>query len=107
VPSDERALATWLAGRDDVALAETFAVRGVSPAATWHDFFDVAENLLDPASIDRAVAQLPRPVLAALATDAATGAAASLWQTQTAVPSRSCGPASRPPGHRIPTRSLP
>ncbi|WP_251450683.1 helicase-associated domain-containing protein [Microbacterium sp. Marseille-Q6648] len=78
MPSDERALATWLAGRDDVALAETFAVRGVSPAATWHDFFDVAENLLDPASIDRAVAQLPRPVLAALATDAATGAAASL-----------------------------
>ncbi|MGN8551225.1 UNVERIFIED_CONTAM: helicase-associated domain-containing protein [Microbacterium sp. SLM126] len=64
--SDERALATWLAGRDDGDLAATFAARGVSATATWNDFFDAAEALLDPASVDRALARLPRAALAAL-----------------------------------------
>jgi hypothetical protein len=65
--SDERALAIWLAARDDVGLAKTFAGRGVPQAAGWHDFFDAAEGLLDAASIDRALSRLPRGDLAALA----------------------------------------
>jgi hypothetical protein len=65
--SDERALATRLASADDDALARTFAERGVSQAASWHDFFDAAAALLDPASIDRAITRLPRTTLAALA----------------------------------------
>jgi hypothetical protein len=65
--SDERALAIWLAARDDVGLARTFAGRGVPPTAGWHDFFDAAEALLDAASLDRALSRLPRGDLAALA----------------------------------------
>lgn len=70
--SDERALATWLAGRADRDLAETLASRGVSAAAPWHDFFDAAEALLDAASIDRALARLPRAALTALAAGSAS-----------------------------------
>lgn len=65
--SDERALAVRLASTDDDALARTFAERGVAPAAGWHDFFDAAAGMLDPASVERAVARLPRTVLVALA----------------------------------------
>ena len=57
--SDERALATWLAARDDVGLARTFAGRGVPPTSAWHDFFDAAEGLLDAASLDRALTGSP------------------------------------------------
>lgn len=64
--SDERALATWLAGRDDDGLAATLAARSVAPSAGWHDFFDAAEALLDEASVDRALARLPREALVAL-----------------------------------------
>ncbi|MCH6230129.1 helicase-associated domain-containing protein [Microbacterium sp. CFH 31415] len=64
--SDERALATWLAGRPDAALAETLAARGVAPSAAWHDFFDAAESLLDAASVDRALVRLPRSALTGL-----------------------------------------
>ncbi len=69
--SDERALATWLAERDDVELARTFAWRGVSASVGWHDFFDAAEGLLDAASVDRAVSRLPRRDLRALADETA------------------------------------
>ncbi len=65
--SDERALAIRLASTDDDALARTFAERGVSAAASWHDFFDAAAALLDPASVERAIARLPRTTLVALA----------------------------------------
>lgn len=65
--SDERALAVRLASTDDDALARTFAERGVAPAAGWHDFFDAAAGMLDPASVERAVARLPRTALVALA----------------------------------------
>lgn len=64
--SDARALATRLADLGDAALAETLAARGVSPQATWHDFFDAAEGLLEPASIDRALVHLDRADLMAL-----------------------------------------
>ncbi len=69
--SDARALATRLADLADAALAETLAARGVSPHATWHDFFDAAEGLLDPASVDRALMHLDRSDLIALADGAA------------------------------------
>lgn len=76
--SDARALATWLAARGDAALAETLAARGVSPQAGWHDFFDAAEGLLDPASLDRALTRLERGELIALATGTAVPAGASM-----------------------------
>lgn len=65
--SDERALATWLAGRDDAGLAATLAARGVAPSAPWHDLFDAAEALLDAASVDRALSSLSRAALISLA----------------------------------------
>ncbi|MDR7190361.1 hypothetical protein J2Y46_003210 [Microbacterium sp. BE35] len=64
--SDARALATRLAELGDAALATTLAARGVSPQAAWHDFFDAAEGLLDPASVDRALTRLDRRDLLAL-----------------------------------------
>ncbi|KAF2413152.1 hypothetical protein B1729_11385 [Microbacterium sp. B35-04] len=64
--SDARALATRLADLGDAALARTLAARGVSPQSGWHDFFDAAEGLLDPASIDRALTHLDRRDLTAL-----------------------------------------
>jgi len=72
--SDERALAVRLASTDDDTLARTFARRNVAPATLWRDFFDAAAGLLDAASIDRAVAHLPRTSLTALAA-AAEGSA--------------------------------
>jgi len=70
VVSDERALATWLAARDDDALAATLAGRGVPATVPWHDFFDASEGLLDAASLDRALVRLPRASLAILAGEA-------------------------------------
>jgi hypothetical protein len=67
VVSDERALASWLADLDDLALARLLRERAVSPAAGWLDFFDAAAGLLDAASLDRALIRLPRADLAALA----------------------------------------
>ena len=64
--SDARALATWLAARDDVALAAALAARGVSASSGWHDFFDAAEGLLEPSSVDRALSRLARSELIAL-----------------------------------------
>jgi len=66
--SDARALATRLAELGDAALARTLAARSVSPQSGWHDFFDAAEGLLDPASIDRALTHLDRDDLVALQT---------------------------------------
>ncbi|SDG93846.1 helicase-associated domain-containing protein [Microbacterium pygmaeum] len=65
--SDERALATRLAASEDTELARIFAARSVSPAAPWHDFFDASAGLLDPVSVERAIARLPRIDLVALA----------------------------------------
>ena len=64
--ADERALAVRPASTDDDALARTFAERGVAAAAPWHDFVDAAAGMLDPASVERAVARLPRTSLVAL-----------------------------------------
>ena len=62
-----RPLAVWLAAASDAELERLFAGRGVRPDAAWNDFFDVAEALLDPASVDRAVSTLSREDAAAIA----------------------------------------
>jgi hypothetical protein len=67
VVSDERALASWLADLDDLALARLLSERAVSATAGWLDFFDAAAGLLDAASLDRVLIRLPRAELAALA----------------------------------------
>ena len=65
---DTRAFAERLPLAGDDELAALFAARRVSAGANWHDFFDAAEALLAPESVARAVAELPRDVLADLAT---------------------------------------
>lgn len=61
------ALAARLRALDDDALGRLIRERGLTPASL-RDVFDVAEALLDPAAIDRALARLPRTTLAAIAT---------------------------------------
>ncbi|MEJ1155124.1 helicase-associated domain-containing protein [Microbacterium marmarense] len=65
--SDERGLATWLAARDDAQLAQTLAAREVAAHASWDNFFDAAEALLDAAAVDRALTSLHRNALSHLA----------------------------------------
>lgn len=61
-----RPLADWLAAASDDELTTLFRFRGVSPDATWQDFFDAAESLLEPASVARALPTLTRTEAAAL-----------------------------------------
>ncbi|MDL5350979.1 helicase-associated domain-containing protein [Microbacterium sp. zg-YB36] len=65
-PADSRALATWLAAQDDAALSALLSQRGISPSASWADFFDAAEAIQDAAPLARALAALPRPLAEAL-----------------------------------------
>ena len=53
-----RPLALWLASASDERLRALFAARGVRPDAAWSDFFDAAEALLEPGSIDRMLSRL-------------------------------------------------
>lgn len=55
-----RPLAVWLAAAADKQLAALFDARGVRDDVAWDDFFDAAEALLEPASIER---MLPRLTL--------------------------------------------
>ncbi|MCR2799511.1 helicase-associated domain-containing protein [Microbacterium sp. zg-Y818] len=64
--ADSRVLASWLAGQDDAALTALLTERGISPSATWADFFDAAEGVQDAAPLARALAALPRPLAEAL-----------------------------------------
>lgn len=76
-----RPLAVWLAAADDSELKRLFAERGVRPDASWHDFFDAAEALLDPTSLDRVlrgVTDDEARVLTAAATGATVPASARL-----------------------------
>lgn len=59
-------LAGHLRSLDDETLAALLVARGVRSAGIA-DFFDLADSLLDAASIDRALARLDRPTLAVLA----------------------------------------
>lgn len=75
--SDERLLATWLAGRSDAELVALFAARGVSASVPWRDYFDAAEGLLDPASVERVLLRMPRAQLVSLAAQAEAGPGSS------------------------------
>lgn len=61
-----RPLAVWLAAASDSQLATLFEARGVRPDSSWADFFDAAEALLDPASIERMLPRLSLPEATAL-----------------------------------------
>lgn len=67
-----RPLAVWLSAADDTDLERLFAARGVRSDAAWHDFFDAAEALLEPASVEHALHILTREEAQALL-DAASG----------------------------------
>jgi len=56
--SDARSLANHLATLDADALAALLDARQIPPTATWADYFDAAEALLDPAHLTRAIATL-------------------------------------------------
>ncbi|MFT4157590.1 MAG: helicase-associated domain-containing protein [Microbacterium sp.] len=80
-----RPLAERLAAASDAELTELFRAREVRTDAGFTDFFDVAESLLDPASVQRALPRLTGDEAAALhraasesdaGTDAETDAAA-------------------------------
>lgn len=73
--SDARSLAHQLAARDEASLAALLAARRISPAASWNDAFDAAEQLIDPASLSRAITDLTADEAAALASAIDTGAA--------------------------------
>lgn len=74
--SDARALATQLASLDDAALAALLDARGVATSAPLADLYDLAEALLDPASIARGLERLERADVEALETATDAGAAA-------------------------------
>ena len=68
------ALAGQLRSLGDDALTELLAAREVKESGI-RDFFDLAEALLDPASVQHALGRLDRPTLTALAALAELGAA--------------------------------
>lgn len=72
-----RPLADRLAAASDAQLKRMLRVRAVRADPGWDDFFDAAEALLEPASIERALASLTLPEARALR-DASDGAVADL-----------------------------
>lgn len=69
-------LAARLRELDDVHLAATIAARGVSVSGV-HDFFDLADALLERESVQRALSRLDRRTLAVIAAAAESGRAAT------------------------------
>lgn len=61
-----RPLADQLASGSDAQLERVLRERAVRPDVGWTDFFDAAEALLEPASIERALARLTRAEARAL-----------------------------------------
>ncbi|MFS0854637.1 helicase-associated domain-containing protein [Microbacterium sp. 179-I 3D4 NHS] len=61
-----RPLADLLAAAGDDELGRLFAARGVRADPGWHDFFDAAEALLEPASIAKALPRLTASQASAL-----------------------------------------
>lgn len=55
-----RPLAVRLAASSDERLEALLRARGARTDATWNDFFDAAEWLLEPASVERAMSTLTR-----------------------------------------------
>ncbi|MGO4785396.1 helicase-associated domain-containing protein [Cryobacterium sp. W22_MBD10_FK3] len=66
-------LASRLRALNDAALRRTIALRSIPPHGI-HDFFDLAEALLDPAAIQSTLTHLDRSTLAVLAVAADLGA---------------------------------
>ncbi|MBI5160916.1 MAG: helicase-associated domain-containing protein [Micrococcales bacterium] len=78
--SSTLALAASLRARDDAALERMLRQRGIRTAGVG-DWFDLAEALLDRASIQRALERLDRPTLAVIAAASeltASGTAATI-----------------------------
>jgi hypothetical protein len=73
-------LAERLGGLDDESLRDLIRVRGLGRARI-EDFFDLADALLEPPSVQHAFAPLPRPVLATLAAVVEHGGDATPEQT--------------------------
>ena len=67
-------LASRLRALNDAALRRTIALRSISPHGI-HDFFDLAEALLEPAAIQSTLAHLDRSTLAVLAVASELGVA--------------------------------
>lgn len=67
---------------DDDELAALFAARGVKPDIGWSDFFDAAEALLTPASIEHVLLQLTRAEAVALRGAVDTGTAVDRQSTR-------------------------
>ena len=61
-----RPLADRLAAASDAQLEQLLRVRGVRADVDWEDFFDAAEALLEPASIERGLEALTRAEAQAL-----------------------------------------
>ncbi len=61
-----RPLATRLAAASDDELEALLRARRVRPDVDWEDFFDAAEALLEPASVERALSHLSRDEAIAL-----------------------------------------
>jgi hypothetical protein len=66
-------LASRLRALDDAALRRTIGLRGIS-AHGIHDFFDLAEALLDPDALESTLSRLDRSTLAVLAVAGDLGA---------------------------------
>lgn len=77
-----RPLAVWLAAATDTQLAALFQARGVRDDVGWGDFFDAAEALLDPGSIERMLPRLSLAEAAALHSAVRGGDAATATQTE-------------------------
>lgn len=71
---DARTLATLLARADDASLTALLSERRVPVSASWADFFDAADALLDPASLARGIAALERSEAETLRTAVESGA---------------------------------
>ena len=73
--SDARGFAGQLSALDDDALARLFHARAAAPTATWADFFDAAEALLETPALLRGFAALTRAEADAVASALADGTA--------------------------------
>jgi hypothetical protein len=80
-----RPLADWLAAASDAELLHLFTERRVRADIGWHDFFDAAETLLDPASLTKVLPTLTGPEAAALLRAAAGEDAGAERQALTAL----------------------
>lgn len=80
-----RPLADWLAAASDDDLVRLLRMRGVRADPGWHDLFDAAEALLDPASLARTLPILTAAEAAALLRAVAGGDATDQRDALTAL----------------------